>query len=140
MSSHACVFVNPSCTELATILQKNKDSNQSIATHRHVISCVCSGKPIATIYKRTKHQTPSNHSIKQRIAMSSHACVFVNPSCNYFTKGHSVKPEHGIPDFISFMRHETPFSDQKGASKIGDSVLCIKPHYSNASPCHLMCV
>ncbi len=72
--------------------------------------------------------------------------------------------------FRSF-EHETQFSDQNDASKIGDSVLCkrtqwhddallvvgpmrlyrgkifasyftkeqsIKPHYSNASPCHLM--
>ncbi len=32
--------------------------------------------------------------------------------------------EHEIPDLFRSCGHETPFSDQKGASKIGDSVLC----------------
>ncbi len=45
----------------------------------------------------------SEKSMQQRIAMSSHARVEVNPSCNNFTTEQSIKP-----------------------------------HYSNASPCHLM--
>ncbi len=43
--------------------------------------------------------------------------------------------EHGIPDFISFMRAQNPFSDQKGAFKIGDSVLCITNDGSNMMRC-----
>jgi hypothetical protein len=39
-------------------------------------------------YKRTKHQTRY-----QRIAMSSHACVSVNQSCNDFTKEQRIKPD-----------------------------------------------
>jgi hypothetical protein len=38
--------------------------------------------------------------------------------------------EHGIPDLFRSCGHETPFSDQKGAAKIGDSVLW----FDNAAP------
>ncbi len=37
-----------------------------------------------------------------------------------------LRSEHGIPNFFRSCGHETPFYDQKGASKIGDSVLCLR--------------
>jgi hypothetical protein len=102
MSSHACAFVNPSCK----YFPKYKASN----------------------------------SREQRIA-SSHACAFVNPSCKYFTKLTKYKASNSREQRIASCHimqstespilfrscphcgHETPFSDQKEASKIGDSVL-----------------
>ncbi len=80
--SHNCTmcdtcFVNPCC--------KYVTKEQSIKPERiAVISCVCFSKPILQILnKRTKY--PTRESNASHHVISSHACVFVNPSCKYVT-------------------------------------------------------
>jgi hypothetical protein len=113
MSSHACVFVNPSCNyftkyiapnhSIAThrhviscvcvckpILQlfyKIHSTKPAIATHRHVISCVCRGKPILQrFYKRTKHQTRYSNASPWHLMR-----VVCKPILQQFTNGQSIK-------------------------------------------------
>ncbi len=59
------------------------------------------------------------------------------PTCNNFTKEQSIKR---IPDFDASFWSENGVSCSHERNKIGDSVLCVTPFDSNASPCHLMCV
>ncbi len=59
--SHACVFVNPSCNYFT----KEQRIKPDIATHRHVISCVCFCKP----------NRPTESNASHRIAVFS-SCDF----------------------------------------------------------------
>ncbi len=107
-SSHACVFVLPKhqtresnashrviscvwfCNSLQTFYKYKSlitQPTESIASHRSVvISRVCFLYSLQT-FTNTKASSLNQPRATHRIAsLSSHACVFVNPSCKCFTK------------------------------------------------------
>ncbi len=129
VSSPAFVFCKP-------ILQiVYKDTNASIPQkkQRIVVSsrAFVFRKPIfATILQR-----------KQRIVVSLRAFVFCKPIFANSLQRYKQSTESPILlRSCPHCGHETPFSDQNDASKIGDSVLWIQAHQSekksNASSCH----
>ncbi len=131
-SSHACLFVNPSCKHFT---KYNRIKSEIYATHRHVIACVCRGKPILQIfYKMQKHHILEIESYASCHVISC-VCVEVNPSCKYFTKEQSLHRDkqarsyqwsQACVDVNPSCKYFTKEQNKKSST------------VRNATPCHLM--
>ncbi len=100
--------------QLANFLQIQKhhhhsiNREQRIASHRCHLMRVVLYYSLQTFYKYNSILTqPTDSNASHRIVVISCVCV-CEPILQMFYKIQSIKPEHGIPDFISFMRARNP--------------------------------
>jgi hypothetical protein len=90
MSSHACVEVNPSCNHFTKEQRLKPFDSNARARNPRVYFVLAGAKPrFVTKKGPQKSGIPCS---EQRIAMSSHACVEVNPSCNFLQKKIASNP------------------------------------------------
>jgi hypothetical protein len=123
-------FKDPSCKYVTKEPSIKSESNASLSYQ----ACCFVRSILQICYKRTKHQTR-----KQRIAIISGVLFCKTHLANMLQNRKPSVQSTESPILFRSCEHETPFSDQKEASKIGDSVLCFSRE-SNASLSYQACV